>query len=215
VWVLALVAVTLLINVPIANTAWVRYRLASEGLETTATVHKAEGVPKDDPGAWFVRYSLPENIDPEGRQFSTEVDKQTFEEAKASEEVTVTYLDGKPRAHVVEGQVTRRFGLFLVGLADVVLLLMFLLYFFFGRKQDAPLALLATADVRRCAPSWTLRPVGKDEYVATGEIVDIAGDVIVLETEGGRRVRLVLGDHTNDLGYQQPAEIRGRVLPDP
>ncbi len=213
VWVLCLIVVTLLINVPIANTAWVRYQVANSGVETQATVEAAEGVPEDDPGAWFLLYSLPDDVDPEGREFNTEVDKETYEEALASKTVTVTYLEDDPGAHVVEGQVTQRFGLVMVALADVVLLLMGLLYLFFGRRQDRPLELLATADVRRCRPSWTLVKLSHEEYVATGEIVEAADGAIVLETEGGRRVRLVLGDHTNDVGFQQPAEIRGRALP--
>lgn len=213
VWVLCLIIVTLLINLPIANTAWVRYQVSHSGVETTATVERAEGVPADDPGAWFLLYSLPEDVDPERRQFNTEVDKETYEEALASNRVRVTYLEDNPGAHVVEGQVTRRFGLVMVALADVVLLLMGLLYLFLGRRQNLPLQLLATADVRRCRPSWTLTKLDHDEYVATGEIVDVADDAIVLETEGGRRVRLVLADQRNDVGFQQPAEIRGRVLP--
>lgn len=213
VWVLSFLVVTLLINVPIAHTAWTRNRIENSGIETAAHVVEAKGVPASSPGAWFVVYEFPEDIDPDKQEYTVEVDEETYHYAVTSEQVDVRYLPDDPGAHIVEGEVGNSFGLWLVAFADIALLLMLLLYVFYGRRQDAPLQLLATADVRRCKPSWSLQQLTKDEYVATGEIVVIEDDHIVLETQGGKRIRLVLGDHANEVGYQQPAEIRGRVLP--
>lgn len=212
IWLLSLVGVTLLINLPIAQTAWNRHKLSTEGITTYAEVTHAEGVPKDDPQLWFVRFRLPEDVDAEKREFSAEVTEATYDQAVADDRLEVTYLEDDPQANTVEGAVERSMGLWLVAFADVALLLMFALYLAVGRNREKALVLLATADVRRCAPGHSITEVPGGEYLVTGDVVEIEDDAIVVESEGGRRVRLVLGDHTNEVGYQQPVEIRGREL---
>jgi hypothetical protein len=44
-----------------------------------------------------------------------------------------------------------------------------------------------------------------------GEVAEIAEDRIVLEV-GNRRVAVLLDGHTNPVGHQQPAQVRGRMI---
>ena len=48
-------------------------------------------------------------------------------------------------------------------------------------------------------------------YLVRGEVVGIADGEIVLDL-GDRDVVVVLDGHRNPVGYQQPAQVRARVL---
>lgn len=213
VWLFAFILVALLINLPVAHTAWTRHRIAENGITTSVEVIDAEGVPDDDPEVWFLTYRFPEEIDPERREFNAEVDEETFRFAQTSDQVEVSYLEGNPGAHVVEGQVTRRFQLVLVALGDAALLVFLFLYLRFGRR-DTTLRLLATSDIERSrSEAYAVSQVSGDEWVVIGEISKIAGDVITLVSGAGREVEVTLGEHENLVGYQQPCQVRGRELP--
>lgn len=213
VWLFAFVFVALLINLPVAHTAWTRHRLAENGINTSVEVIDAEGVPDDDPEVFFVTYKFSEDIDPEQNEFSTEVDEETFTYAETSDQLQVRYLEGKPGAHVVEGQVTRRFQLVLVALGDLALLAFFILYLKFGRRDNV-IRLLATSDIERSrSAAYGLSQVSGDEWVVTGEITKIVDDVVTMVTHGNQEVQVTLGEHESLVGYQQPCQVRGRELP--
>jgi len=125
----------------------------------------------------------------------------------------VVYLSGNPAANRVEGQVTHRLGLYIALFADFALLMALLLALKFGQRPKEELLLLATADVVRCKPGGLVEPEGRDEYVVRGDVIEIGEGEIVLHAGAGREVRVVLGGYRNSVGYQQPAEVHGRVLP--
>lgn len=212
VWLFSFVFLALLINGPTAHGAWTRHRIAEDGVTTYAEVVTAEGVPEDDPTLYFVTFTFPREIDQEQREFSVEVDEATYHYAKTSQQIQVRYLADNPGANVVAGQVERKFALVLVVLADIALLAFLVLYLRFGRREG-PLRLLATSDIERTRPGFALDQVSADEWVVTGEIVKIADDVVTMVSQGGRQVQVTLGEHENRVGYQQPAQVRGRTLP--
>jgi hypothetical protein len=51
-----------------------------------------------------------------------------------------------------------------------------------------------------------------DLYLIRGEVTGIDGDEIVLDA-GERDVLVVLDGHHNPVGYQQPGQVRGRIVP--
>lgn len=215
-WLFGLVAVALLINLPFAWTLWTRHQLAQEGVRAQAVVEpegeRTVAVPEDDPEAWYVGYRLPSELDPEQKLHSTQVEEDAFDEATSTGRIAVTHLPDDPGTHLVEGQVTHRLAYVLVGFADLALLAMALLYVFVGRKQERDLLLEALADVERCPPSWTMLELDDDEWLVTGEVTELFDDGLALESRGGKRVRVRLGEFHNEIGHQQPARVRGRAV---
>jgi hypothetical protein len=214
VWILTVGIVALLINLPIAHSWWTSYRLDTVGVTTTATVKEAEALPRGsaDPQKFFIVYQLPREADPEGREFTAEIDEQTFTTAKSSKQIDVLYLEGKPGANRVAGSRSGSIGIWIAVLADLALVGALLLAMRFGLKPDKPLVLLATADVKRCKPMFGVDLDGV-EYVVRGDVIEMGEGEIVVHAGAGREVRVVLGEYRNPVGYQQPAEVRGRELP--
>jgi hypothetical protein len=216
VWFLTLGIIALIVNLPLVHGMWTNYRLDKIGVTTTAEVLEdgLHAVPPDaDDQAYFIDYQLPEEADPEQRTFFSEVDEETFRAAEASGQVEVVYLSDHPAANRVEGQVTNRLGLYLALFADFALVMGLLLALKFSRRPEEGLVLLATADVVRCKPGGLVEPEGRDEYVVRGDVIEISEGEIVLHAGAGQEVRVVLGGYSNPVGYQQPAEVHGRVLP--
>lgn len=214
VWFLTLGIIALIVNLPLVHGMWTNYRLDRIGVTTTAEVTEFNAVPPDSSDqAFFIDYRLPEDADPERRTFFSEVDEDTFRAAEASKQVEVVYLRDHPAANRVEGQVTNRLGLYLALFADFALVMGLLLALKFSRRPEQGLVLLATADVVRCKPGGLVEPEGRDEYVVRGDVIEITEGEIVLHAGAGQEVRVVLGGYHNPVGYQQPAEVHGRVLP--
>lgn len=214
VWFLTLGIIALIVNLPLVHGMWTNYRLDQIGVTTTAEVTEFNAIPPDSSDqAYFIDYRLPEDADPERRTFFSEVDEETFRAAEASKQVEVVYLSDHPAANRVEGQVTNRLGLYLALFADFALVMGLLLALKFSRRPEEGLVLLATADVVRCKPGGLVEPEGRDEYVVRGDVIEITEGEIVLHAGAGQEVRVVLGGYHNPVGYQQPAEVHGRVLP--
>lgn len=214
VWFLTLGTIALIVNLPLVHGLWTNYRLDQIGVTTTAEVTELNAIPPDSRDqAYFIDYKLPEDADPERRTFFSEVDEETFRAAEASKQVDVVYLSDHPSANRVEGQVTNRLGLYLALFADFALVMGLLLALKFSRRPEEGLVLLATADVVRCKPGGLVEPEGRDEYVVRGDVIEITEGEIVLHAGAGQEVRVVLGGYHNPVGYQQPAEVHGRVLP--
>jgi hypothetical protein len=204
----------MIVNLPLAHGIWTNYRLDQVGVTTSAEVTELNAIPPDARDqSYFMDYQLPEEADPERRTFFSEVDEQTFRAAEASEQVEVVYLTDHPAANRVTGQVTNRLGLYLALIADFALAMGLLLALKFSRRPEEDLVLLATADVVRCKPGGMVESEGRDEYVVRGDVIEMSEGEIVLHAGAGREVRVVLGGYANPVGYQQPAEVHGRVLP--
>jgi len=214
VWFLTLGVIAFIINLPIVHGMWTGYRLDKIGVETTAEVTAFNAVPPDQQDqAFFIDYQLPEDADPDQHTYFSQVDEETYRAAKASKQVDVVYLNDNPSANRVEGQVAHRLGLYIALFADFALLLALLLALKYAQRPQEALVLLASADVVRCKPGGMVEPEGRDEYVVRGDVIEIGEGEIVLHAGAGREVRVVLGGYANPVGYQQPAEVHGRVLP--
>lgn len=209
--ILMVVALLLLITLPALWSGWSAWRLDRIGVVTEATVTSTSAVPKAKPDRFFVRYYLPEDADPRRGVYIARVTREAFERAKAEESIEATYLEGKPGVNRVEGQVANRFVLWLTLIGDLALLAMLALALKFRPSREKPLVLLATADVVRARPGFAVEQDGI-EHVVRGDVVKIGEGELVLHVGEGREVRVVLGEYRNPVGYQQPAEVRGRRL---
>ena len=215
VWYVTIGVIAVIINLPVVHGVWTNYRLDKVGVTTTARVTKFTPVPpKARDQSYFIDYQLPEEADPEQHTYFSQVDEKTYRAAESSKQIEVVYLTGRPSANRVEGQVAHSLGLFIALFADFALLMALLLAVKFGSRREEGLVLLATADVVRCKPGGMVELDGReDEYVVRGDVIEIGEGEIVLHAGAGREVRVVLGGYRNDVGYQQPAEVHGRVLP--
>jgi len=214
VWFLTLGLIAFIINLPVVHGVWTDYRLDTVGVTTTAKVTAFNAIPPNQRDqSYFLDYQLPEDADPDQQTYFSEVDEETYHAAQSSKQVDVVYLNDNPSANRVEGQVAHRLGLYIALFADFALLLALLLALKYARRPEQDLVLLATADVVRCKPGGLIETEGRDEYVVRGDVIDIGEGEIVLHAGAGREVRVVLGEYRNPVGYQQPAEVHGRVLP--
>jgi hypothetical protein len=211
--ILLLVLLALVINLPIAHGAWTDSRLDRDGVDVTAIVVDHGTLPPEDDPKYFLDFRYPEDIDPDGGEWSVGVSHAAYDEAVASERVEVRVLPDSPATFRVEGQETSGLILGLTLFADAILAALILLTWRFGgslgrRRPD--LRMVATDDVQRCRPGSELEQVG-DLWVAKGEVVERSDDAVVLDL-GDRRVVVELAGYANPVGYQQPAQAVGRMI---
>jgi hypothetical protein len=203
------VVLMVLISFPVVWGLWNAWRLDQIGVRTEAPVTAATAAPKAHPSRFFVRYHLPDGADPRHAQYIAEVDKATYLQADQTDTIEATYLPGKPGVNRVVGQVSNRLMMWMAGAADLSLLAMLALAMKFRDRKEKPLVLLATDDVVRCKPGFAVEQDG-DNYVVRGDILTIEAGMFTVDVGDDRVVRVVLGEYRNPVGYQQPAEVRGR-----
>jgi hypothetical protein len=201
-----------LINLPILHVTYTNWRVDQSGQQVTAQVVEARvSSPDDDPHYWLgIRF--PEDIDPDQSAWPVEVDRATYDAALEAREIEARVLPSNPAAYEVEGEVHSRLGFLTTLIADAVLLLILLLVWRFGRRARVePLRLAATGDVERCPPGGVVEALEGDLYLVRGEVVAIDEGELVLDV-GDQEVVVILDGHHNPVGYQQPAQVRGRVV---
>jgi len=210
--ILLILVLVVFINLPAVHSTWQRWKVERSGVETTATVVQTE----ERDGGYWLSFEYPEDVDlgdvPGGR-WPAEVDRATWEDARESGKVGVRYLEGRVSAYEVEGQQYHWAGLVTTGIFDAIVLVIVLLAHRYGRRRrPLPLRVAAIGDVERCAPGGLLQQVEGDLYVVRGEVSAIEGDEVLLDL-GDQDVWVILDGHDNPVGYQQPAQVRGRLLP--
>jgi hypothetical protein len=210
--ILLVVVLVAFINLPVLHSTWTRWQVDRNGTDTVAEVVNTRVLDEDaDPSYWLV-FRFPESIDPERAQWPAQVDRETFQEASAERSVEVRVLEDRPAAYVVEGQIRNRVGLFITLIADAILLAILLLVWRARPTRPVPIRIAAIGDVERCPPGGILEQIEGDLYLVRGDVTGIDGDEIVLDA-GERDVLVILDGHHNPVGYQQPAEVRGRIVP--
>jgi hypothetical protein len=209
---LLVVLLVLMINFPILHSTWTSWRVDNSGTDVTVPVTQHDVLtPEDDPH-YMLAFRFPQDIDRDQSTWTAEVEKSAYDEAVASGDVDVRVLEGNPAAYEVEGEVRSWLGLVTTLVADAILVLVALLLWRYGRRsRPQPLRLAAIGDLERCPPGGVIEQVEGTLYLVRGEVVQIADGQVVLDT-GEREVVVVLDGHANPVGYQQPAQARGRVL---
>jgi hypothetical protein len=210
--ILLVVVLVAFINLPVFHSTWTRWQVGRNGTDTTAEVVETRVLDADeDPSYWLV-FRFPESIDPDRAPWTAQVDQDTFEQASAEDAVDVRVLEDRPSAHIVEGEVRNPLGYIITLIADVILLAILLLVGRGRSRRPVPIRIAAIGDVERCPPGSALEQIEGDLYLVRGEVTGLDGDEIVLDA-GERDVLVVLDGHHNPVGYQQPAQVRGRIIP--
>ena len=203
------------INLPALHSTWTRWQVQRTGTDTVATVvepgTRVLGE-EADPSYW-VAFRFSEDIDPDQLTWSAQVEREVFQEADAEGAIDVRVLESRPAAHIVEGQIRNPLGWIITIVADAILLAILLLAWWSrGRARPVPIRIAAIGDVERCPPGAVLEQIEGDLFLVRGEVTGIDGDEIVVDA-GERDVLVILDGHQNPVGYQQPAEVRGRIIP--
>jgi hypothetical protein len=211
--ILLVVVLVAFINLPVLHSTWTRWQVERNGTDTVAQVADTRVLGDEaDPSYWVV-FRFSEDIDPQQLPWSAQVEREVFQEADAEGSIDVRVLESRPAAHIVEGQIRNPLGWIITFVADAILLAILLLAWRSrGRGRPVPIRIAAIGDVERCPPGAVLEQIEGDLYLVRGEVTGIDGDEIVVDA-GERDVLVILDGHLNPVGYQQPAEVRGRIVP--
>lgn len=206
-YVLALVLAAVLVNLPLLHATWTDLRVDRSGVEVEATVvdHRTAG------GQHLLTFRFPEDIDPDQRTWSADVDAATFDRAVGTGEITVRVVESDPAAYRVDGQVGSSALLVITLIADVLLVAVALLLWRYGGRRRPQLRAIAIGDVERCPPGVALDRIEGETYLVRGEVAEIGDDRVVIEL-GDRSVLVLLDGHRNPVGHQQAAQVHARLI---
>jgi hypothetical protein len=207
---LFVVAMLVLLTFPLASSLWTRARLERSGQDVVGTVVRAEV----DGDRHWIGYTLPEEIDPDHRGWTAEVDRASYDKAKRSKRVNVRVLPGRPDAHRVEGQIDSKTGLVFTVVTDVIVLGVGLLWVRVGRRRPA-VRMAALSDLEPVEPGdagvGALTRTAGDVYEAVGEVTGSSEDEVVLHV-GDREVVVLLRGHGNPVEVGASARARGPLV---
>ena len=120
-------------------------------------------------------------------------------------------VDGEPFV-MLAGQVHNWFGLILTLFADLALLgLILLARRYGGSRRLSPMRIAAIEPITRGPLEPLVEQVEGDLYLVRGEVLHADDDEVILDA-GEREVIVILDGHDNPVGYQQSAQVRGRVV---
>ena len=206
-YVLVFVLAVFLVNLPLVHSGWTDRKIERSGVDVHATVvdHRTVG------GQHLVSFTFPAAIDPDQRTWQADVDETTYDRAVATGELDVRVVRDNPSAYRADGQVESNALLVMTLVADAVLLLAALLLWRLGGRRRPQLRAIAVEDVERCAPGSALDRIEGETFLIRGEVIGLEPDQVVLQLTD-RSVLVYLDGHHNAVGYQQPAQVRARLV---
>ncbi len=133
-----------------------------------------------------------------------------YDDAVATGEVEVTWLEDDPATYRVEGEQGGT-GLTTLLVVNAGMLLLVAVVLLLRGRTRPELRMVATADVRRVPPGPLLERVEGNDYVVRGDVESLTEDELVLAV-ADRRVRVLLDGHANPASYQHSVEVRGTMI---
>jgi hypothetical protein len=196
-----------LVNLPLLHATWTGLRVDRSGTDVTATVtdHRTVG------GQHLLTFRFPDDIDPDGRTWTADVDAATYDLAVGTGEIGVRVVEDDPAAYEADGQVGSSAIVVVTLVADGVLVLVVLLLWRYGGRRRPQLRAVAVGDVERCPPGVALDRIEGETYLVRGEVAEVADDSVVIEL-GDRSVLVLLDGHRNPVGHQQAAQVQARLV---
>lgn len=208
--ILWLVLLVVVINMPLVQSTLTRRNVEQNGTEVTATLVEHDVLGDASDPAYWISYRLPKDVDPDRLPWAREVERTAYDEAVASGQVTVRVIEGSPETARVEGQYVSRAGLYMTLGADLLILALVLLLWRFGRYgRPEPLRLEAVGDVTTAEPGDAIEEDPSGTVTVRGEVQEIDGHVVVLDT-GSRRAVVVVDGHEVRVEVGQQGQVPGR-----
>lgn len=215
---LLLLLLVVVVNLGPLGSLWTQQRLDRDGV-SERVVASTQGMPEGQ-----VVVALPpevtEAVAPDGGDGTEDepgllvrtvtLDPAAYDDALATGEVEVTWLEDDPGTYRVEGEEGGTGLATLLVVNAGVLLLVAVVLLLRGRTRPE-LRMVATADVRRVPPGPLLERVEGNDYVVRGDVESLSEDELVLAV-ADRRVRVLLDGHANPASYQHSVEVRGTMI---
>ncbi len=199
--ILVVVVALFVINAPYVLYRYQLHRVATDGVQVTATVVSSSEVGDDV----LLDLRFPTSVDPDQKSRQARVDATAGAEAVAAGEVEVRVLEGHPGAFSLEGQQRGHGALILTLGADVVIVLLLLLRWRLGGRIRRPaLVAVALGDVEEGEEGSLLDKREDGTYVINGEVSEAGSDQLVI-TLRDRDVTVHLR------GYVNPVDVGGRA----
>ncbi|GAA4372398.1 hypothetical protein [Nocardioides caricicola] len=203
---LLLVLLGVVINLPLLHSTWTDSRIQADGVDVTATV--VDESTRD--GNWL-SFTFPEDVDPDQETWHVEVDQATYDEAQRTGQLEVRVIEDDPGSFQADGEVESNVVLVFTAVADVILLLLFLLMWRSSGRLRGQLRAIALEDVERGGAGVVLERLQGEEYLIRGDVLELEPGRVVIDL-GNRSVVVLLDGHANPVGYQQSAQVRARLL---
>lgn len=215
---MVLALLTLIINLPLVTSLATERQVRRHGVDVSAHVVRTWTVDSGADRAFWVSFTLPERVDPGQTEYAAQVVPDVYAGARDGA-LAVRVLPDRPSAHLVDGRVPHRTGLWLTLAADALLALGALLLWRSGRYASRPedVRLEAVGDVE-ADPDGTspgadegLTELADGTWRARGTVVRASADEVVLDLVD-REAIVILDGHQNPVGPGEAAVARGRLL---
>lgn len=208
--VLVLVAV---INLPLVGSTIQGWQIDSSGRNVVASLTDDEILGSNDDPTYWLKFRFDKSIDPGQQDWIAQVDRAHYEQAQSTRQVRARVLPQQPSAYRVAGQVHGKVGLVVTLLADLALLGFVLLGRRYGKVRRKPdvLRVAAIEDLTRGPMEPGVEQIEGDLYLVRGDV--LKQDEHEVWIDAGQDVVIVILDgHANPVGYQQAAQVRGRLV---
>lgn len=208
--VLALLAV---INLPLVGSTVQGWEIDNRGKNVVATLTNDEQIGSADRPAYWLAFRFDKSVDPKQMTWIAQVDRTHYEQARDTSQVRARVLPGRPSAYRVAGQVRGKVGLVITILADLALVGFVLLSRRYGggRRKAGVLRLAAIEDVTRGPVESAVEQIEGDLYLVRGEVLQHDQHEVWIDA-GEDVVVVILDGHVNPVGFQEAAQVRGRIV---
>jgi hypothetical protein len=211
--IIVVLILVVVINLPLAGSTIQGWQVDSSGKNVVASLTKYEQLGSDEDPKYWLAFKFDKSVDKEQQTWIAQVDRTAYERAQSTHQVQARVLPGHPSAYRVAGQVHGPAGLIVTLLADLALVGFVLLGRRYGRKRHKPAVLRVAAieDIARGPTEQGFEQVAGDLYLVRGEVLKLDEHEVWIDA-GQDVVIVILDGHTNPVGYQQAAQVRGRLV---
>ena len=206
---LLVVVVLAVLTYPLVNSLLTRARVERDGVDVTATV--LDTTRNGD--SHLLVFRLPEEIDPDRRTYSAEVDEAAYVKAASSRQIRVRVLKDRPTAHEVEGEIRSRASWLFTAVADAIVLIVGVRWVSVGRRRPT-VRMLAEDDPEPAeleGGAGTLVRIDGEKYEVVGQVESSSGSEVVVDV-GDRKVVVFLGGRANPVEIGAVLRARGPLV---
>jgi hypothetical protein len=211
--IVVVLVLVVVINLPLVGSTIQGWQVDSSGKHVVAALTKYQTLGSEDDPKYWLAFRFDKSVDPAQQTWIAQVDQRHYEQAVSTHQVQVRVLPEHPSAYRVAGQVHGRVGLIVTLLSDLALLGFVLLGRRYGKARHKPdvVRIAAIEDITRGPMERVVEQIEGDLYLVRGEVLKQDDHEVWLDA-GKDVVIVILDGHANRVGYQQAAQVRGRLV---